>query len=130
MRLKHYINRSLYHVTDFKSALNIMKHDYFRTSKNAETDKQGLSTTTDPLYFWNRKEARFILNTKKIKSKFKIRSIQPLKGIPNESEILILHDGPIKPAHMYIDVIEFYNTPDKIKEKIQKFSEQYNIIYK
>lgn len=135
MRLKQYIkekanlnSKVLYHVTNFESTQNILKHNYFRTSINTETGKRGLSTTTDKRYIWGQKEIRFILNTKKVKAKYKLLIVEPLKGIDDESEVLILKDGAITDANKYIDRIDISNnTPKKLIEQLQAYKKEYNI---
>lgn len=116
----------VYHVTKDESAKNIFKHNYFRVSKNAETGKPGLSTTYDPTYIWGGGEVRFKLDLQKIKKDFKVIGVEPLKGIPDESEILILNDGAILNIDKYIESIDI-KTKSRIKDDAHEYGKKYNI---
>jgi len=129
-KIANFIKKSsneLYHVTKFKSALNIMKHDYFRRSKGT-IGLYGLSTTTDKNYWWGSEEVRFVINKKKIGRDYKLQDVDEGLGV-NESEVKVLSNKAIMNAHKYIDRIEYFssNKEPSFENELNKYTKKHNL---
>lgn len=116
------MNNKLYHVTDEKSAQNIMKHNYFRPSLGTIHIK-GLSTTFDPNYVWGGGDIKFVLDYQKLKKDFKLLFIDENLGI-DESEIKIIHDSPIMPANKYVTNVIYRGNDKNFINLIKDFLKQ------
>jgi len=110
MRLEKYITEArkdeLYHVTTYKNAINILKHRYFRPSPGIVGIK-GLSTTTNPNYWWGSKEVRFVLDSKKLNRKYKLKKVEEPIGV-KEDEVKIVTNDIIKNIEKYIIRVEYF----------------------
>lgn len=94
----------LYHCTTRQNAINILKHNYFRTSSGIINIK-GLSTTSDFKYNWGNCEVKFVLNRDKLSKNYKLVDVDEKLGF-DESEIKIVSNDGILNANKYIvDVI-------------------------
>ena len=104
------MSRALYHVTPYANAANILTHDYFRATSGQHYD--GLSTTTDEHYWWGSKEVRFALNEEALARDYELvnehETIHTPNGPLNESEVVVLSDGPILQIHRYVVRIDYY----------------------
>jgi hypothetical protein len=138
MKLSEIVNKTadvVYHCTNYEAAVNILNHDYFRSTKGKTL--KGLSTTTDKNYFWGSSDVRFVLDLDKLKKDYKIEETdEQLKSGGNhldESELVVVSDGAITSAHKYI--IEIQHTPKKSLEHgalfraLEPYCEKYNIKY-
>lgn len=104
----------LYHVTRYENAANILKHDYFRSSKGLRFE--GLSTTTNPNYWWGEKQVRFVLDRNKLEKDYDL--IDEDEGLSydtgeklDESEVVVLSNKAIKNAKKYIKIVEYKPSP-------------------
>jgi hypothetical protein len=107
----------LYHCTRYENAANILKHNYFRPSKGQD-GISGLSTTTNPNYWWGSHEVRFVLDAKKLAQLYELKPVQETiyttgHELLNESEILVVSDTAIMNALDYVKRIDY--TPDTSK---------------
>ena len=131
LKFKTFLNESnnikyVYHSTHDNAAKNILKHNYFRVSKNVETGVPGLSTTFDSKYIWGAGDVRFKIDLNKIKKKYKTINVDTLPTIENESEILIINDGAILNINKYIESIDVKNNSSVIDQAIE-YGKKYNI---
>jgi len=133
IRIVEAVNR-LYHVTNYESATNILEHDYFRTTFGGISGIRGLSTTTDPTYFWGSKDVRFIIDRNLIGRDYNLVDVDEklikASGKPlEEFEVVVEYDRAILNAHLYINKIEVYKYNDALLDILEIYAEKYQIEY-
>lgn len=120
----------LYHATNYQAARNILRHDYFRVTEGA-TEVLGLSTTTDPNYWWGGREIRFVLEGNELSSRYELQGVDeslPLHGggTLSESEVVVVSDKPITDASEYILRLEYYSDTGKWYQSFIDEAESYS----
>jgi hypothetical protein len=109
------IDNRLYHVTSVKNAINILTHNYFRTSKGI-INIRGLSTTYNINYNWGTSDVKFVLDYLKLKNDYELLYVDEELGF-DEFEIKVVSDNIIPNARYYIKNI-FYNGDNIILKKM------------
>lgn len=107
----------LYHATTYEAATNILMHNYFRSTSGI--GGTGLSTTTDPHYWWGSKEVRFVIDARKISRVWPTKMVDErlMGGKLKESEVLIMTDRAITNIDKYLLEIQYVKTVDKYSRR-------------